>query len=69
MFKLLLVSSIAVTALFPNAITKVVKHEIKSDTEHKLEVKDKPKKDGLNLEKKEKKMERKMKAKAVKSVL
>jgi len=70
MKKLLLLSALAATTLLANPVTKTVKHEVKSDTKHKVH------KEGHNTNKavkkekrKIKKEKRKMEAKAVKALL
>lgn len=73
MKKILFISSVAVTAIFATSMTGVakhaVKHESKSSLKDKTSIKDKSKKDVLDLDKKQNKMERKMKTKVVKAVL
>lgn len=73
MKKILLISSIAVTAIVANTITGVakhaVKHESKSTIKDKTSIKDKSENDVLDLDKKKNKMERKAKKKVIKAVI
>ena len=75
MKKILLISSIAVTAISANPMTgaakHAVQHESKSTVKDKTSIKDKSKNDvlDLDLDKKKNKMERKSKKKVIKAVL
>ena len=73
MKKILLISSIAATAILANPMTGVVKHAVKHETKltvkDKTSIKDKSKNDVLDLDKKTNKMERKAKKKVIKTVL
>ncbi|WP_309498045.1 hypothetical protein [Sulfurovum sp.] len=73
MKKILFISSLAITAIIASPIAGVAKHAVKHDSKssikNKNSIKDKSKKDVLNLDKKQNKMERKMKTKALKAVI
>ena len=64
---------IAVTAIWANPMTgtekHAVKHENKSTVKDKTSIKDKSKNNVLDLDKKQNKMERKAKKKAIKAVI
>lgn len=73
MKKILLVSFVTLTTIIANpmngAAKHVVKHNTKSSVKDKTSINKKSKKDGLDLDKKKNKMERKAKTKAIKAVL
>ena len=73
MKKILLISSIAVTAILANPMTgaakHAVKHETKSTVKDTTSIKDKSKNDVLDLDTKKNKMERKAKKKDIKAVI
>ena len=73
MKKILLISSIAVTAILANPTTGIAKHAVKHETKSTVKdttsIKDKSKNDVLDLDKKKNKMERKAKKKDIKAVI